>query len=419
MDEVAEPVKARSVNLPPRIELYFELQCRDADVASLYENSIPSTSTLKSKSKKAEKKGRKPYEKQTKRKSQNAVPDVARTPAITNVTVVEPAINVDSDGFVHLPSTSNTPMTNESTPDSVTPSTFPPSTQIETQSLPPQPQPSTSDASFTQLIPSTSRNAIQKIIPVDDDIQIIEPDIEIVCENVIPRNGPRSVERNVINSEINGAQQPSTSHVAPPIPTNQMQKTEIITEGAGNEEADAEGNDEYGDPVEQKKIFIDPAIIRFLRPAERKLLGACKKLKLKYEPSAFNWWGCNININVILSKLIHAPKIGPKVHGFDCLSIFLTGSPTRGKELWTNFNLRLNKDEFLKAQYNDSQRLKMSHTFCEEHFTIMARWLCCQIGIYDELWNLIKFGDWSIPSTNDFTILILKQEELYAPILQF
>uniref|UniRef100_A0AC34FKH9 Uncharacterized protein n=1 Tax=Panagrolaimus sp. ES5 TaxID=591445 RepID=A0AC34FKH9_9BILA len=270
----------------------------------------------------------------------------------------------------------------------------------------------------------------------------------VPVESEAPHLLPRSDMPTVTNTE------------AQPLPTfavNNAQRAsnarQTITEGAGNDVAE-EGEDENSrelsvvtipdDPVtidhiqiksegisniqmetdennpqhvvddeQMEELKYDPILFTF-SPGVAKIRAACKKLDLAYSNAeVFQFWG-TINIEHVRSNSSNIVS-GQRLDGFECLALFFTGSHIPGFELCVRINKKLENDTVMKAQYNDSQRLRMSHTFCEDHFKLVSNWISCKIGVYEN-GRIKKYGDWS--RSNDLVILIEKIGYLYAPVLE-
>uniref|UniRef100_A0AC35EX47 Uncharacterized protein n=1 Tax=Panagrolaimus sp. PS1159 TaxID=55785 RepID=A0AC35EX47_9BILA len=173
--------------------------------------------------------------------------------------------------------------------------------------------------------------------------------------------------------------------------------------------------EEKEDEMEIKNEYDpDPAILSFKRPSEGALMSACRKVGLVYDDAAYVFWANNINVKLV-KALSDSIQPGPWSNGFDCLSLFLTGSHKFGPQMQVNVNPKWYSDPVLKANYNNEQQKQMLLKFNDEHFKLIAHWLSCRIGVYEN-GILKKYGDWTSMNSNELIILIAKDGERYAPV---
>uniref|UniRef100_A0A914PLV0 Uncharacterized protein n=1 Tax=Panagrolaimus davidi TaxID=227884 RepID=A0A914PLV0_9BILA len=178
------------------------------------------------------------------------------------------------------------------------------------------------------------------------------------------------------------------------------------------------------EPVGNSQVFIKeieianeydpyPAILSFKRPSEGTLMSACRKVGIVYDAAAYLFWANNIKVKLVKA---HSDSIQPEPwsNGFDCLSLFLTGSHQNGAQMQLNVNQKL-YDSVMKANYNDEQLIRMFVKFNDEHFTLIVHWLSCKIGVYEN-GILKKYGDWTSTTSNELIVLIAKNGETYAPV---
>ena len=183
--------------------------------------------------------------------------------------------------------------------------------------------------------------------------------------------------------------------------------------------------------------------IMFNHPSSEWLREKCDLLGIEYCFDAYQVWAQS---EVVAFKLTSTPDLlNPPNTEYGCISNLLTGNSESANKICRALNMHFygnfkslgwfrsfcalrrtpnfigtyKKINFTKAKYNDKfiQDLLFADKMSDYHFELLARWLECRIGVFEERqWK--RFGrNWEATDSQTITVLLKKEDDEYKIVL--